>query len=224
MDNGTNWTKKNSGLPTNTNVNAISINGSGHIFAGTGDGLFRSTDNGNNWTQTGLANTWVGSLAINSDGNIFAGTSDLGVFRSTNNGNNWTKLNDGSAHYGPFAINSKGYIFAGTGNSSVFRSVATTTSINESGENIPTKFSLSQNYPNPFNPSTTIKYDLPREEMVTIKVYDMLGREVKTLVNEYKNAGSYSIEFNASNLSSGTYFYRITAGDFTEIKKLILLK
>ncbi|MFH1528397.1 MAG: T9SS type A sorting domain-containing protein, partial [Bacteroidota bacterium] len=85
-------------------------------------------------------------------------------------------------------------------------------------------FSLSQNYPNPFNPSTTIRYDLPQGGMVSIRVYDMLGIEVKTLVNEYNSAGSYRVEFNASNLSSGTYFYRLTTENFTEIKKLILVK
>lgn len=89
---------------------------------------------------------------------------------------------------------------------------------------IPTKFVLSQNYPNPFNPSTTIRYNLPKEAMVSIKVYDMLGREMKTLIKEYKSAGSYNVEFNASNLTSGIYFYRLTAGDFTQVKKLVLMK
>ena len=98
------------------------------------------------------------------------------------------------------------------------------TDVTENNNSIPKFYNLSQNHPNPFNPSTIIRYDLPKEGMVTIKIYDILGREVKTLVNEYKNAGSYNVEFNASNLSSGTYFYKITAGDFTEIKKLILLK
>ncbi|MDP3149057.1 MAG: T9SS type A sorting domain-containing protein [Ignavibacteria bacterium] len=98
------------------------------------------------------------------------------------------------------------------------------TTIETDKYSLPSSYALSQNYPNPFNPMTTIKYDLPREGIVLIKIYDMLGREVKTLIHEYKNAGSYNIEFNASNLSSGIYFYRLTAGDFTKIKKLILIK
>ncbi|MBU0559165.1 MAG: peptidoglycan DD-metalloendopeptidase family protein [Bacteroidetes bacterium] len=89
---------------------------------------------------------------------------------------------------------------------------------------IPEQYFLYQNFPNPFNPSTTIRYDLPQGGMVSIRVYDMLGIEVKTLVNEYNSAGSYRVEFNASNLSSGTYFYRLTTENFTEIKKLILVK
>ncbi|MDP3149058.1 MAG: FISUMP domain-containing protein [Ignavibacteria bacterium] len=103
---------------------------------------------------------------------------------------------------------------------------------NESGTGVegddrkefPIKYSVFQNYPNPFNPNTTIRYDLPKEGMVTIKIYDLLGREVKTLVDEYKSAGSYNVEFNASNLSSGTYIYRMVTENFTEIKKLILMK
>jgi acid phosphatase len=89
---------------------------------------------------------------------------------------------------------------------------------------IPKNFRLFQNYPNPFNPSTIIKYDLPKEEIVSLKVYNILGKEVKTLVNEFENAGTYNISFNASELPSGIYFYRFISGNFTQVKKLILLK
>ncbi|MFH0735697.1 MAG: T9SS type A sorting domain-containing protein [bacterium] len=86
------------------------------------------------------------------------------------------------------------------------------------------KISIIQNYPNPFNPSTTIKYSIPHSNIVTLKVYDVLGKEVANLVNEYKNAGSYEVNFDGSKLSSGTYFYQLKAGQFTETKKLLLLK
>ncbi len=89
---------------------------------------------------------------------------------------------------------------------------------------LPTKFELWQNYPNPFNPTTTIQYVIPKAEHVTLKVYDELGKEVTTLVNENKEAGQYRVSFNGSNLASGIYYYRITAGEFTEVKKLMLLK
>jgi hypothetical protein len=85
-------------------------------------------------------------------------------------------------------------------------------------------FSLSQNYPNPFNPTTRINYSLPKASVVKLVVFDLLGREVVTLVNEAKQAGSYSIDFNGSTLSSGIYFYRITTGDFTATKKMLLVK
>ncbi len=81
-----------------------------------------------------------------------------------------------------------------------------------------------QNYPNPFNPTTTIQYAIPKAEHVTLKVYDEIGREVSTLVNENKEAGQYNVSFNGSNLASGIYYYRISAGSFNQIKKLMLLK
>jgi hypothetical protein len=90
--------------------------------------------------------------------------------------------------------------------------------------NIPKIFELNQNYPNPFNPSTTIKYALPKNEFVTIKVYDITGREIMRLVNEYKQAGYYSVNFNGSNLASGVYFYRIQAGDFISVKRMLMIK
>jgi len=89
---------------------------------------------------------------------------------------------------------------------------------------IVTDYSLEQNYPNPFNPSTTIEFSVPRTERVTLKIYDLLGREIKTLVNEDKSQGSYRVEFNAGYLASGVYFYRMQAGNFAQTKKLILLK
>ncbi len=86
------------------------------------------------------------------------------------------------------------------------------------------QFKLSQNYPNPFNPSTTIEYSVQNAGKVELKVYDILGREVQTLVNDVQNPGSYSVLFNASNLSSGVYFYKLVSGGYTDIKKMILVK
>lgn len=85
-------------------------------------------------------------------------------------------------------------------------------------------YKLDQNYPNPFNPSTAIKYQIPTASHVMLKVYDILGREVETLVNENKSAGQYSVTFNSSKLASGVYLYRIQAGNYVETKKMILLK
>ncbi|MBK7631175.1 MAG: T9SS type A sorting domain-containing protein [Ignavibacteriales bacterium] len=89
---------------------------------------------------------------------------------------------------------------------------------------IPNQFYLSQNYPNPFNPSTKISWQSPIAGNQTLKIYDVLGNEVETLVNEYKPAGSYEVEFNASSLSSGIYFYKLQAGEFIQTRKMILLK
>ncbi len=96
--------------------------------------------------------------------------------------------------------------------------------VNENGDGFPDDFNLSQNYPNPFNPTTTIAFSLPIANLVTLKAYNILGQEVATLVNEEMKAGSYTVNFNASNLSSGVYFYRLTAGSFVMNKKFTLLK
>jgi hypothetical protein len=120
-------------------------------------------------------------------------------------------------------------------NSSFFSNVGTkifvddliwgsTTDITKPNEQIPQEFNLEQNYPNPFNPSTKISWQSPVGSHQTLKIYDLLGREVLTLFDEYKSAGNYEITFDASSLTSGIYFYRLQAGDFVGIKKMILLK
>jgi len=95
---------------------------------------------------------------------------------------------------------------------------------NFKGEGLPTTYELAQNYPNPFNPSTTIKYQLPKDGIVTLKVYDILGSEVATLVNEQKTAGRYEVSFNASQLASGVYIYRLQSGEYISSRKMMLLK
>ena len=89
---------------------------------------------------------------------------------------------------------------------------------------VPNKFSLHQNYPNPFNPVTKIRYDIPVSGNVSMKIYDNIGREVKSIINEFKDAGFYTVEFNGSNFASGIYYYKLETGNFTATKKMILLK
>ncbi len=94
----------------------------------------------------------------------------------------------------------------------------------DQGSLIPTEYRLEQNFPNPFNPITTISYSIPKEGLVTIKIYNAIGEELVTLVNEIKQVGNYEIQFNAAALPSGIYFYRIQAGSFVETKKMVLMK
>ena len=101
---------------------------------------------------------------------------------------------------------------------------ATGPAIVDNNNNVPLQYSLKQNYPNPFNPVTTIAYSLASAGNVKLVVYDILGREVKTLVNEVQQQGAYKVSFNASDLASGVYFYRINTGSFSDIKKMILVK
>ena len=89
---------------------------------------------------------------------------------------------------------------------------------------VPVKFTLGQNFPNPFNPSTLINFSIPKQNFVTLKIYDLLGRELKTLVNEMKSPGEYNIEFNASDLPSGIYFYKLASGNYSDVKRMTLIK
>ncbi len=103
---------------------------------------------------------------------------------------------------------------------------AVITSIHEKKDenNFPESFKLYQNYPNPFNPTTTIQYAIPESENVNISIFNSLGEKVKTLVNTFKESGSYKINFDAKEFSSGIYYYRLAAGNYSQTRKMILLK
>jgi hypothetical protein len=109
-------------------------------------------------------------------------------------------------------------------NGSLKKSAKLLTGITPISTSTPDKFSLSQNYPNPFNPATKVKFDIPKQSIVQIKIYDLLGREIAELVNQQINPGTYEITWDASNYSSGIYFYKLTAGSFTDTKKMVLIK
>ncbi len=98
------------------------------------------------------------------------------------------------------------------------------TGVNHDGNIIPAKYELKQNYPNPFNPQTKIEFNISANSFVSLKIYDIMGREIKSLVSGNYNAGSYSVDFNAANLASGIYFYKLEAGNFSEVKKMNLIK
>jgi len=237
-DGGFNW--QQIGLQKKS-VYAIAVGKSGpakgFIFAGIEGGIWRSTDNGKTWTEldTALRNNTVKALLINSSGGIFAG-GDMGVLRSTDNGETWFQINDGlppSTGVNEFILDSGGYIFAATDHG-VYRSAQPITSVGSPRKEIPLTFSLHQNYPNPLsargassyggNPSTTIMFDLPQRTSVKLVVYDVLGREVKTLIDEEKAPGSYEVKFSAAELPSGIYFYKLTAGQFSAVRKMIVMR
>jgi hypothetical protein len=98
------------------------------------------------------------------------------------------------------------------------------TSVEKTDDFVPETYSLNQNYPNPFNPTTIISYSIPEQAVVSLKVYNILGQLVNTLVNEQQSAGNYKFQFNASQFSSGIYFYTISTGNFTKTQKMILMK
>ncbi len=161
--------------------------------------------------------------------NLFAAIGEVGVYLSTDNGTNWTQVNLGLSDFEGYAFSlavSSPYLFAGNYNGVWRRPLSEMiTSVGSSkGKNLPARFALEQNYPNPFNPTTTINYQLPTNSVVALKVYDVLGREMATLVNERQSAGSHSVRFDANNIPSGVYFYRLEAGGYHDTRKLLLLK
>ena len=233
-NNGKSWILPSTRL-SNEIVYALGVEGT-NLFAGTGEGVFLSTDNGTSWTAAGLSSANVSALAVSPNGaggtNIFAGTtytgvSNGGIFLSTDNGTSWTAVNTGltNTNISSLAM-SETDLFAGTNGSGTWRRPLSEmiTAVKESKNEKPTTFSLSQNYPNPFNPATTISFALPSRSFVSLKVFDILGREQSTIVSGELQAGTYNRQWNAANMSSGVYFYRLQAGSFIETKKLLLLK
>jgi hypothetical protein len=116
-----------------------------------------------------------------------------------------------------------GYAYTATRDAGVFRTTSVTTTVAGISRALPDVFMLFQNYPNPFNPSTTISYSLPKRANVSLKIFNMLGQLVATLVDEQKDAGYFQATWNAT-VSSGIYFYRLQAGGFVETKKMMFLK
>jgi len=159
---------------------------------------------------------------------VFAGTHGGGVFVTTNNGTSWTAVNGGLTDQVVLSLAVSGStVLAGTNGGGVFRrplSDFILATPSDKPNALPASFALSQNYPNPFNPSTVISYQLPVTSQISLKVYDVLGREVATLVSERKAAGNYSVTFDASKFSSGVYFYKLQAGNFVQTKKMLLVK
>jgi hypothetical protein len=140
---------------------------------------------------------------------------------------NWAAINQGliAPGYVFSILLANNYIYAGTSNSLWRRPLSEIIiGVQNISTETPSSFSLSQNFPNPFNPTTNIEFALPKSGLVTLRVYDILGKEVATLVNEVKNAGSYSVDFSASNFTSGVYFYKIETNGFSDIKKMMLIK
>ena len=220
-DNGLSWTQTSL---NNLFIFSLTISGN-YIFAGTDYGVYFSTNNGLSWAQTFLNNHWINSLAVNEN-NVFAGTY-YGVYLSTNNGTNWLQRNEGfpvDISIESFCIINN-YIIAGTDYNSVWRRyLPELVGVKKKSNSTPSNIQLFQNYPNPFNPYSKIKMQIAKLGEVQLKIYDILGRVVATLVNEKLQPGTYEVEFDGSNYPSGIYFYTLKTENFIETKKLILLK
>jgi hypothetical protein len=230
---GVNWTAVNNGL-TSLYVRALIINET-KLFAGTvGGGVFLSTDDGANWNpvNTGLTNLDILSFTVSGD-NLFAGTWQGGVFLSTNNGDNWVTVNEGlmeSMMDASSVVQSLAIIdsdlYAGTRGDGVWRRPLSEmiTAVKGVSKELPVMFSLEHNYPNPFNSSTLIEFSLLKTEKVKIEIFNALGQKVKVLINKTMPAGFHEVELNVIDLPSGLYVYKIEAGLFQDVKKMLFLK
>lgn len=204
------------------------ISNSQRIIIGCGAGFWFSGNGGFSWQQadSGLISLSPVAALVGYGKNVFAGT--WGILLSTDYGEYWTPVMNG-LNYSDVAsltVNDK-YIFAGLYSpNGIWRRPLSemVTAVRKNDQLIPESFSLNQNYPNPFNPSTVITYELPKSSYVVLKIYDVLGREVRTLVEGRQTAGWYSVTFDGTNLPSGTYFYELQAGRHRDIKKFLLLK
>ena len=223
-NNGDLWMSASSGL-ANLQVNALTVNSNSSLFAGTASGVYTSTNQGSSWFpfSGGLPSGQCYSLLSNGQ-NVFAGTGN-GAYLTVSGG--WSPFNGGMNFVTYSLAADLTYLFAGTAGSSVWRLPAL--GLTEVGEivtttELPQEFHLQQNFPNPFNPTTTIQYALPHAVWVSLKVYNILGQEVATMVDEFQEAGYKSVEFNSSGLASGVYFYRLITPLMVTARKMILMK
>jgi photosystem II stability/assembly factor-like uncharacterized protein len=223
-DNGETWSNLDS---TMTNgIVSLACNASNHIFGGRADGTIRSTDHGTTWTSAMFTKGLVISLATEGTTDVFAGTDSGKVYRSSDNGVTWIEIDSGlnNERIIDLKVAPDGFLYAATEGGGVYRSTGPVTTVQNNYNNIIKTFVVEQNYPNPFNPMTNFQFAIGSLRFVSLKIYDLLGREVATLVNEEKPAGSYSVRWNATNIPSGVYFYRLTAEGFSVTKSLLLIK
>ena len=225
-DDGNNWAAANAGIG-HKNIESMLVMDS-TVLAGTnGFGVFRSTDNGTTWVpaNSGLGNMYVWALA-SIKGNVFAGTFG-GVYSSPDRGTSWSSVNTpgmGFPVYSLVVCDSE--LYAGTYCRGIWKrpisEMITAVSISVVGP--PAHFGLGQNYPNPFNPSTTIRYTVPSKTHVVLSVFNTLGQQVATVVDEVEEPGEHIVRFDGSGLASGVYFYRLKVGESVQTKSCALVR
>ncbi len=229
---GMNWVMQPTGLTRGIRDSKMLPSGRGYAC---GDSSFfeRTTDFGATWTalsQNFVA--YMNQIQFVSDNTGWAICQlasppyDTRLYYTPNGGTNFMQLQS-LENFKPNSVSFiDAYIGYVCGDSGVVLKTTNggLTFTNTTASNLPEKFSLSQNYPNPFNPNTVIKFQVASSKFVKLIIYDVLGREVATLVNQQMQPGSYSVEWNGTNFPSGIYFYKLTAGDFIQSKKMVLIK
>ncbi|KAA0249148.1 MAG: choice-of-anchor A family protein, partial [Chlorobiota bacterium] len=224
------WFHLNSN-PVSRFIWSLTVNGNGDVFAGTyGDGVIRSGDGGATWERisSGLTAAHIYAIGHDDNNNIFASAWGGGVYMLPSTvvsrfTGNWMNFGLTGKNISSIAVNSStDQVIAGTESGDIYK----TDIVNSVKDNstLPTEFKLYQNYPNPFNPATVIEFALPSAQNVKLSVYNILGQEVKVLNDGPLTAGYHKFSFDGKNFASGVYFYRMTAGKFSEVKKMVLTK
>lgn len=209
---------------------AISITLAGNrIFVASPDTLFYSDDIGNSWHPMPPVSLGENDCIFAIDSlHILTGTFGDGIYYSTNSGLSWQRKNEGyfdNYNYISKFIRAGNYIYCGTYFGGLWkRPISDFVGIDNEQNIVPINYSLEQNYPNPFNSSTIIKYSVSKAADITIKIFDIIGREMVTLTEGYKIPGKYQVSFSGENLTSGIYFYRLEAKTYSETKKMIIIK
>ena len=221
---GTNWTQVGNTW-VSSSIGGFAMCGNGLFAAASNGGVFRSTDKGASWSQVTSGLTDWNFYGLSGCGtNLFAGTKK-GVFLSTNSGTSWDLANTGLTDKtaGPFVATAT-HIFAATETGVWKRPLSDFAAATGVQKDVPYEFRLNQNYPNPFNPTTNLGFQIGNFGFVTLKVFNVLGIEVATLVNENCQPGPHAVKWDASGLPSGVYLCRLTAGSLTQTQKVILAK
>lgn len=197
--------------------------------AGSNSKIYKTTNSGAIWFL--VHNTFlcgINSLTFVNESTGWTSGCEAAIHKTTNGGTNWTLQSFASTTYlyDLFFVNNNSGWSVGAGGRILKTTNGGLTFINPISNEIPESFSLAQNYPNPFNPTTNLEFGIAELGFVTLKIYDAMGREVKTLINETLAPGSYNYQFSTINyqLVSGVYFYKLEVGKFTETKRMILLK
>jgi photosystem II stability/assembly factor-like uncharacterized protein len=230
-DGGQEWHAHSMGMP-NPLFAIDFINENTGMVSGCCGMLMRTTNGGVNWSQEIYLTPGysVHSLKYLSPNKIFIAADAGYIFRTSNNGTNWDSLAapNGNDLYGMSFVNENTGWLVG-----IWGTIYKTTNgggqgfaigINQISSEIPGKFSLSQNYPNPFNPVTNIKFEISQSGFYEMKIFDVSGKLVETLVNQNFSAGVYEVNWNANNFSSGVYYYTLRSDNFSETKRMVLLK
>nr|MCU0332410.1 T9SS type A sorting domain-containing protein [Ignavibacteriaceae bacterium] len=203
-------------------------------FYGFGSGhIFKSTDSGDTWIDISDNLPDIPSPAViidpNNTNHVYVGT-DVGVFVSTTGGGNWQHFNDGlpdviqAMDLNYTTVNNVIRVMTHGNGAYERKFLSQITSDSESEPNNLSGFKLEQNYPNPFNPVTNFEFRISNFGFVIINIYDVLGNEIAVLVNTELPAGTHKVTFDGTGIPSGTYFYRLKAGNYIETKKMVLLK